>query len=254
MNAITLHNPQPLTLQDTLTLGKVLAESGMFQDARGAAQAVAKIMAGAELGFPALASMTGVYVVKGRITLSANLIAAAIKRTSKYNYRVVRMDDKGCEIVFLEDGQEVGRSSFTEEDAKKAGLAGGDNWRKYPRNMYFARALSNGAKWFCPDVFGGPVYTPDELGATVDGDTGEVIDVPSVEVIEPVEETPPAASNGQQVGPEGEMVYTCVTCEGIVKPDAAAMVQAQTGKVYCKEHFTAWFADQQKRRQLEPAF
>jgi hypothetical protein len=23
--------------------------------------------------------------------------------------------------------------------------------------------MSNGAKWFCPDIFAGPVYTPDEM-------------------------------------------------------------------------------------------
>jgi hypothetical protein len=40
--------------------------------------------------------------------------------------------------------------------------------------MLYARALSNGAKWYCPDVFGGPIYTPDELGAVVDGETGEL--------------------------------------------------------------------------------
>jgi hypothetical protein len=44
--------------------------------------------------------------------------------------------------------------------------------------MLFARAMSNGAKWHTPDVFAGnPVYTADELGATVDGETGEVISV-----------------------------------------------------------------------------
>ena len=50
-------------------------------------------------------------------------------------------------------------------------------WKNFPRNMLYARAISNGAKWHCPDVFGGPVYTPDELGATIDGETGEMIDV-----------------------------------------------------------------------------
>ena len=49
---------------------------------------------------------------------------------------------------------------------------------KFPRNMLFARSLSNGVKWFCPDIFlGAPVYTPDELGATVD-EQGEVIELP----------------------------------------------------------------------------
>jgi hypothetical protein len=43
--------------------------------------------------------------------------------------------------------------------------------------MLFARAMSNGVKWFCPDVFNGnAVYVPEELGANVDAD-GNVIDV-----------------------------------------------------------------------------
>jgi hypothetical protein len=85
--------------------------------------------------------------------------------------------------------------------------------------MLFARAISNGAKFYCPDAFAGaPVYTPDELGAeidpetgelrrgldppvTVDMATGEVIDAPrasadadSSPVTEPAQGTPAAAS------------------------------------------------------------
>jgi hypothetical protein len=29
--------------------------------------------------------------------------------------------------------------------------------------MLFARAISNGVKWYTPDVFSGPVYTPEEF-------------------------------------------------------------------------------------------
>ena len=44
--------------------------------------------------------------------------------------------------------------------------------------MLFARAMSNGVKWFCPNIFlGVPVYTLEELGAKVDED-GEVIELP----------------------------------------------------------------------------
>jgi hypothetical protein len=48
------------------------------------------------------------------------------------------------------------------EDAKKAGTK---NLDKYPKNMLFARAISNGVKWYTPDVFAGPVYVPEEMGA-----------------------------------------------------------------------------------------
>ena len=34
--------------------------------------------------------------------------------------------------------------------------------------MLFARALSNGARWFCAGIFGGSVYTHEELGIATD--------------------------------------------------------------------------------------
>jgi hypothetical protein len=177
-------NGKPSSLGQTLGLGRVFAASGLFADSRGAAQAAVKILAGQEIGFGPLAAMTGVNIIRGRVSLGANLIAAAIRRSPRYDYRVRRHTDSACEIEFLMDGQPIGTSLFTLEDARRAGLAHGDNWKKYPRNMLFARAISNGAKWHCPDVFGGPVYTPDEFGAAVDGETGEMLSPPSNNVIE----------------------------------------------------------------------
>jgi len=168
---------------DTNTLGQVLVKSGFFQDTRDVAQAIVKVLAGRKLGFRPIASMQGVYIVKGRVTLSANLVGAAIQRSGKYSYRVKELTNERCTLIFSTynggDGQTTFESTFTTADAQQAGIAG-DTYKKFPRNMLFARALTNGARWFCPEVFNGPIYTPDELGAVVDGEGVVIEEAPDV--------------------------------------------------------------------------
>jgi hypothetical protein len=89
-------------------------------------------------------------------------LASLIKASGKYNYKVKRLDAKVCEIEFYEDGKPSGTEIFTIEEAKQAGTK---NIDKYPKNMLFARAISNGAKFYTPDVFGGAVYTEGEIQA-----------------------------------------------------------------------------------------
>jgi hypothetical protein len=163
--------PVRMGLAEVQTLGALLAKSGYFQDARDAAQACVKVLAGQELGLPPIASMMGISLIKGKVTLSANLMAALIRQHG-YDFRVERLEQDGCTLSFLaKDGKELGKSTFTAKDAQAAGIRG-DMYNKYPRNMYFARAISNGAKWFTPEIFGGvPVYSDGELG----GDEGEVV-------------------------------------------------------------------------------
>lgn len=174
---------QPQMDPSTAELGAVLVKSGFFADTKEQAQAIVKVLAGRELGFGPIASMQGVYIVKGRVTLSANLVGAAIKRSGRYDYRVKELNNGRCLLHFFENGKPIGESEFTLEDAKAAGLAQGDNYRKFARNMLFSRALTNGARWYCPDVFNGPIYTPDELGAQVD-EEGNVVEAERA-VVEP---------------------------------------------------------------------
>jgi hypothetical protein len=175
--------PQVVARNDELTdlqrLGGLLAGSGYFSDAREMAQAAVKVMAGRELGVPAIASMMGINVIKGKIAMGGNLIATRI-RAHGYDYKITRHDTTGCVIEFLSKADKAGRrttlgeASFTEEEAKTAEVFNA-MYKKYPKNMYFNRAISNGAKWHTPEVFAGmPVYTPEELGAKVDSE-GDVI-------------------------------------------------------------------------------
>lgn len=176
---ITKINQMPVT--EIMSIGKAFVESGMFPDVKSAAQAVVKIQAGQEIGIPPFAAMTGIHIIQGRPTVGAGLIASKVKSSGKYNYKVVENTERKCSIDFYEGKEMIGNSTFTIEDAKKAGTK---NIDKFPKNMLFARAISNGVKWFTPDVFNGPVYTPEEMNVeqkTEDAqpDTYSVVNEPS---------------------------------------------------------------------------
>ena len=183
--AIVRQDQAVATLDDVQRVAKLLAMSNYF-DAKGngdqaIAQLATKILAGREMGYGPFASVQGIHVIQGKPVISANLMAAAVKRSGRYDYRVRRLDNDGCEVEFFQRNgdklESIGKSSFTRDDAKAAGLLGKDNWSKFARNMFFARALSNGIRWYCADVFdGSAAYTPDELGVDEDAD-GNVITV-----------------------------------------------------------------------------
>ena len=153
---------EQLPLGELMSMAKAFADSGMFQDTKSAAQAIVKIQAGQEIGIPPFASMTGIHIIAGKPVIGAGLIASRVKGSGKYDYKVIEQSDKACSIDFYQGKTLIGNSKFTIEDAKKAGTK---NLEKFPKNMLFARAISNGVKWFCPDVFAGPVYVPEEMDA-----------------------------------------------------------------------------------------
>ena len=57
---------------------KALYASNYFSDAKSEAQAIVKVMAGAELGLQPFAAMTGIHIIKGKPVLGANLIATLV--------------------------------------------------------------------------------------------------------------------------------------------------------------------------------
>lgn len=144
-----------------------IVESRKFDDLKSIPSAAVKIMAGRELGLGALASVRGIDFFEGQISLRAHLIAALIKKTGQYNYRLVENTDKVATIKFFEkslDGkkwEELGPASFTIQEAEKAGLVSKSNWKKYPQDMLYNRAMSRGARMYCPDVSLGAVYETD---------------------------------------------------------------------------------------------
>lgn len=236
------------SVDDLSRIGKMMAASGYFIDAKEAAQASVKIMAGMEMGFGAFASMTGIYIIQGRPSVGANLMATAIKANPKYDYRVRELTDAVCRIEFFEivsgKKESLGVSEFSAKDAEKAKVK---NMGAFPRNMLFARAISNGIRWYCPDVFAGnPTYVPEELGAEVDAD-GLVISVPETEVKQrPAAEPEPEIIEGEVIPAEKpakkpfdeeEYLRNFSQPANVMKmsyKSAATFKSEKTGQLYCE--------------------
>lgn len=171
---------------DALTIGETFHKSGMFADIKSAQQAVVKIMAGAEMGISPFAAMSGIHIIQGKPTIGAGLMAARVKGFGKYDYKVIEHTDKVCSIEFGEKVpgglKSLGTSTFTIEDAKKAGTK---NIDRFPKNMLFARAMSNGVKWYTPDIYESPVYVPEEMESVTIDASAEVVETPTKRVLTP---------------------------------------------------------------------
>jgi hypothetical protein len=149
------------TTQDALSIAETFFQSGMFVDIKSSSQAMVKIMAGQEFGIPPFAAMSGIHLIQGKPTIGAGLMAQRVKKSGKYSYNVLQLTDAICEIEFIQLPKTVlGKSTFTIEDAKKAGTK---NIDRFPKNMLFARAISNGVRWFTPDIYESVVYVPEEM-------------------------------------------------------------------------------------------
>lgn len=141
------------------------------------------------LGIPRIAAVTGIHVIQGKPTMSADLMAAQVRRAG-HKLRVKASDTEAvAQLVRADDPDFTYECRWTLDRAKTAGLIGksGGNWQKYPAAMLKARAISEVIREGCSEVLYGAVYTPEELGAQVD-ESGGVVEIH----MEPVPAATPA--------------------------------------------------------------
>ena len=241
-NELALRQGMALTFDEMTRAAKAMALSGYFKDAADVSQAMVKVMAGAEMGLGPFAAMSNIHIIKGKPVLGANMIATLIKNDARYDYRIKRLDDEAAIVTFYEGGREVGESAFTMADARQAGLMSNPTWKNYPRNMLFARAISNGARWYAAGIFGGAaVYTPDEMGVDTDEDgyiEGEIVTAPATAPVQEqhvewddLEPAKPTNGNGKANGngnasgpmPDDELVISETPAKGFIAASAALL-------------------------------
>lgn len=202
------------SIQDLQVMAGFMSDSGLFAGTNQAQLAV-QLMAGLEAGFSPFASITGVFVINGKPGFGSNMLAQAIKRSGRYDYRVVQKNLDGCKINILDlkSGQVIGTEEFTQEMAVRARLwAGRGPWTSYPEAMLFARCISSAVRTHCPDVLGGHIaYTPEEIGGdqigTID-EHGMVTEVKVQEIPAPSPDPVPVEPDPVVLTPDPEVPIT----------------------------------------------
>src|SRR6478752_104360 len=155
---------QPLSEQ--WKYAQALAQAGLlpkqYRDSPG--DVLLAIAYAESLDLPVAQIFTGIHVIEGRPSMSAELMGALVRRAG---HRIRMSGDSttaSAEIVRRDDPEFTYRATFTLDDAKAAGLMGKDVWKKYPAAMLLARAVSAVCRAGAADVLAGVSYVPEELG------------------------------------------------------------------------------------------
>jgi len=237
-----------LNMRELKEVAAVFIESGSFNDVKQAAQAMVKIMAGQELGFSPIVSMTNIHFFNGKVSIGSNLMASLIKDSGKYEYKITEHTNEACSIQFYQRIKDELKSlgvpvRYTIQDATKAGLTGKEVWKKYPSDMLFAACIRQGTRRYCADVlrgmtpesdngveedtvdrsaFDNEAETVQHNGETVDTVTGEVIDIEPEEETNSQRSAPTAQPSGQSAAGGADKSVRVPTAVDLATPDGAA--------------------------------
>lgn len=156
-----------------------LIRSGLCpKDVRTPEAALFIILAGRDLGLSPVAALRNIHIIQGKVELSADMqLSLFASRGGRFQWKQVSETEATIELhaPWLLAPH---ISKWTMEDARRAGLANGDNWKKYPKAMLRSRAITSGLKDIGFDATAG-VYAPGEM----DGSDDEVTVTADAEVV-----------------------------------------------------------------------
>ena len=183
--------------EDSLKLQKVasgLHQSGLYPNIKGPAGAYAIVQYGFELGLGPMTSLQNINLIQGKPAANGQtMLSLAMSRG--VTFQVKEESAERCVITFKRNDMEY-TATFTWEDAKRAGLTGKDNWKKWPTEMLYWRAVAKGVRRIAPEAVMG-LYTPEELThgerteVTVQSQQNQQPEPPQEEPIEDAELTEP---------------------------------------------------------------
>lgn len=155
---------EPRDISELGTFSEMVIRSGLAPRSLKTPQAVALVcIQGRELGLSSCAALQGMTAINGQIGFRARLVSNLVKSSNVCKlWRVIETDEMiGRVEVQHVQWDEPQTVRYTVEDAKTAGLWGSsDPWRKHPKDMLIARAITRAVDRHFSEVLGGvPVET-----------------------------------------------------------------------------------------------
>ena len=128
--------------ESAIRFAATLIESGFLpKGVNTPAKALAIIQTGQELGIPPMTALRSIYIVDGKPTLSAELMIERFRaRGGKIRWEI--STDKVATVFLKAANGDEHTETFTIEEANRAGISGKDTWKKYPKQMLRARAVT----------------------------------------------------------------------------------------------------------------
>lgn len=155
-------------------------------------------------GIDTVTAIQTVSFIDGRPVVDATMQRAMAEREG-VRVKIVTADREQATVEVSRDGEVLGTTTYTMEDARSAGLTSKKNWQQNPVDMLVARATTRGIRWHAPSVMLG-TFTEDEVdqldptavaavpdappvSATPDVVDAEIVDTP--EVVDPEQPSGP---------------------------------------------------------------
>jgi hypothetical protein len=180
VSARPMNVPVGREVDDLERIAHNIAAAGIYRKtAKTPVEVFAILIAARDLGVSATSALAGgIHMVDGKPELSANLQAQLLREYrgpegQRYDFRILtpaRERSAECHIEFRrrepgEAWEVIGEEFFAMADAQRAGLAGKQVWKSYPKMMLLARCLSDGIASHCPETARGlRVYGEGEIG------------------------------------------------------------------------------------------
>lgn len=155
------------TPEDAMSVGTMIARSGMFEARSNEAGAVIAMMCAGE-DMSLLEFIRTFHIIEGRPTMKADVMLVKFLQLGGH-YDVIERSDTAAEIVLNREGAKAVTFRLTFDEVKRAGYCFGKdgktlsrNWAVRPKNMLWARVVSDAVRVMDPRVNAG-IYTAEEM-------------------------------------------------------------------------------------------